>query len=295
MEIPNMASGRKAKNQRARQHWDYRMNEDAMVWQECEWLKINVGKYKNKLTLPELLFCDIDHFDRLRESGKLQGELADQALRLDQLSSRILPPRKRPRDWRFAELRNAEGTIRINIVKKTSNKAPRVDSAGVKWEELKRRQFLALDDLLYLAQSCDDERRALRRLTKSFRVNWFGSDAMPSRPQAEKFFNTKSNFDMTRPLLGPRTDPKQPHLTHVWNMLPGKQKTANRWQPPHPPTWWNWFHTPDEKKREAFAVYMRWAKEKGVLATVERYLEGLSEVDWHHAYIKPFSSLRFVN
>ncbi|MGE5486808.1 MAG: hypothetical protein ACM3ZB_03185 [bacterium] len=68
----------------------------------------------------------------------------------------------------------------------------------------------------------------------------------------------------------------------LWDMLPGRRRVGDGWQPALPLILAAWWDTPALQKRLRFLEHLEWAHSHGCIAQVETYLRALPESDWYH-------------
>jgi len=179
-----------------------RSREGEAIWRPWHWLVIDSGKYNKRGTLPELVFQDIRYFRYMCNNGYFRAEFADQALRLDQLASRILPFKKRPEKYEFAIIAAGNKSHQILhsivIVEKSAKSVPGIGAGHPNRRLVKRAPVL---DLSIWTEFPSSESASSKKLIEFVTTTWFGAKDMPSRQQAENFFDTEQNFDMTTQLL----------------------------------------------------------------------------------------------
>lgn len=78
-----------------------------------------------------------------------------------------------------------------------------------------------------------------------------------------------------------RVCPNPQHWQQLWDMLPEKHQTGNRWEPSLPLILGAW-QEPAMLKMIRLAEQIRWADEHGDLSEIARFLRGLEESDWYH-------------
>lgn len=74
--------------------------------------------------------------------------------------------------------------------------------------------------------------------------------------------------------------PRQWHL--LYEVLPGKQRKGDGWEPSPPLILAAWWDTPDLPKILRLQEHIEWAASHGCLAEVYAFLKGLREEEWHH-------------
>lgn len=68
----------------------------------------------------------------------------------------------------------------------------------------------------------------------------------------------------------------------LWEMLPGRLRVGDGWQPALPLILAAWWDTPALQKHLRFLEHLEWAHSHGCIAQVETYLRALPESDWYH-------------
>lgn len=82
--------------------------------------------------------------------------------------------------------------------------------------------------------------------------------------------------------LNNRICPLPQQWSHLYNLLPGRRRVGNGWQPSLPLILAAWDDTPDNFKMVRFREHIEWAHTYGVLDLVGTFLASLPEVEWHH-------------
>jgi len=67
----------------------------------------------------------------------------------------------------------------------------------------------------------------------------------------------------------------------LWELLPNRHRNGSGWIPSAPLILAAWWNTSNMEKRERLVLHLNWAKEHGVLAQVEQYLNNLKPDQWH--------------
>jgi hypothetical protein len=67
----------------------------------------------------------------------------------------------------------------------------------------------------------------------------------------------------------------------LWEMLPEKRQIGNGWEPSVPLILAGWAYSTDAQKRERFLTHLAWADDHGAVEAVLKFLESLSQEDWH--------------
>jgi len=75
----------------------------------------------------------------------------------------------------------------------------------------------------------------------------------------------------------------QPILwNRLWEMLPGRHRVREAWEPAPPLILAAWWDTPHLLKYLRFLEHLEWAYSHGRIDDVDAYLRALPESDWHH-------------
>lgn len=68
----------------------------------------------------------------------------------------------------------------------------------------------------------------------------------------------------------------------LYQMLPATRRVGNGWEPPLPLILGAWHYASDMEKRLRLEEHINWANRHGTIDTVETFLRGLAESEWHH-------------
>lgn len=79
-----------------------------------------------------------------------------------------------------------------------------------------------------------------------------------------------------------RVCPQPQRWNELWEMLPGRRRVGNGWEPAVPLILAAWWDTPALVKMSGLEEHIRYADAHGGLADVDRYLRGLPEEEWAH-------------
>lgn len=77
----------------------------------------------------------------------------------------------------------------------------------------------------------------------------------------------------------------------LWELLPDRKRTDMDWgwDPPLPLILAGWWASSDLQKSARLKEHIEYAASHGVLDSVEVYLRGLLESDWHRVRVEPIS------
>lgn len=79
-----------------------------------------------------------------------------------------------------------------------------------------------------------------------------------------------------------RVCPMPQRWSALWELLPNRARVGAGWQPPLPLVLGAWVETPGMLKMLRLTEHIEWAADHGALASVARFLRGLTEEDWFH-------------
>lgn len=81
---------------------------------------------------------------------------------------------------------------------------------------------------------------------------------------------------------GRRVCPMPHHWAQLYDMLPGRQRAGDGWEPALPLILGAWHGTPALAKIVRLQEHLQWADRHGALPEVAAFLESLAESDWLH-------------
>jgi hypothetical protein len=79
-----------------------------------------------------------------------------------------------------------------------------------------------------------------------------------------------------------RVCPQPRKWQELYDMLPGKRRKGDGWDPALPLILAAWWDTPALPKMLRLREHLEWAAAQGCLDQVYSYLCALPEVEWHH-------------
>ena len=79
-----------------------------------------------------------------------------------------------------------------------------------------------------------------------------------------------------------RVCPMPQRWNELWEMLPGRRRVGNGWEPGLPLILAAWWDTPALAKMLRLEAHIHHAETHGVLAEVDRFLRSLAREDWAH-------------
>ena len=79
-----------------------------------------------------------------------------------------------------------------------------------------------------------------------------------------------------------RACPQPVRWSAMWEMLPGRRRAGNGWEPALPLIFAAWWETPALLKHLRFLEHLQWAQSHGCVDQVGLYLRALPETDWYH-------------
>jgi hypothetical protein len=79
-----------------------------------------------------------------------------------------------------------------------------------------------------------------------------------------------------------RVCPLPTRWKELWELLPGRKRVGDGWEPPLPLILAAWSSTSAVAKKNRLREHIRYAEEHGALAEVNRFLRALPEAEWAH-------------
>jgi hypothetical protein len=79
-----------------------------------------------------------------------------------------------------------------------------------------------------------------------------------------------------------RVCPQPIAWNQLYEMLPGKRRQGNGWEPAVPLILAAWWETPALMKMLRLREHIEWAHSHGCLEQVHSFLQQLAESEWHH-------------
>ena len=79
-----------------------------------------------------------------------------------------------------------------------------------------------------------------------------------------------------------RVCPQPQRWNDLWGMLPNRRRAGSGYVPSAPLILAAWWCSSDAQKRERLAMHIKYAADNGALESVDEFLRGLQEDQWHH-------------
>ena len=78
-----------------------------------------------------------------------------------------------------------------------------------------------------------------------------------------------------------RVCPQPRQWNDLWQVLPGRRRVGDRWEPDLPLILAAWWHASDGEKQERFRVHLEWAYEHGCAEVIYKFMLEMKPDHWY--------------